>query len=81
MEDVKEVKKLTYNEFVKELAEKRKAMGFSMRNVAKRYNTSPATMVKFEKGIAEGEDSKKDMRMIEVYCDLLKIDFLYLVTL
>jgi transcriptional regulator with XRE-family HTH domain len=81
MEDVKEVKKLTYNEFVKELAGKRKAMGFSMRNVAKKYNTSPATMVKFEKGINEGIEAKKDMKMIGIYCDLLKIDFLYLVTL
>jgi len=81
MENVTEVKKLSYNEFVKELAARRKAMGFSMRSVSEKYNTSPATMVKFEKAGSSKTEVKKDMRMIEVYCDLLKVDFKYLVTL
>jgi transcriptional regulator with XRE-family HTH domain len=79
--DVKEVKKLSYNEFVRELAAKRKEKGFSMRNVAKKYNTSPATMVKFEKGVIEGEKSYEDMKMVKMYCDLLEVDFSYLVTI
>ena len=81
MENVKEVKKLDYNGFVQELSAKRKAMGFSMRYVANKYSTSPATLVKFEKGSPDGALVKKDMRMLEFYCDLLNIDFLYLVTL
>lgn len=79
--DVKEIKKLSYNEFVKELVAKRKEKGFSMRNVAKRYRTSPATMVKFEKGLVEGENNTEDLKMVKMYCDLLNVKFSYLVTI